>query len=351
MSLTLGELAVRFGCELRGDPGLRVDRVATLDAAAAGALCFLANPRYRRQLAQTRATAVVLAPAEADACPVAALLSANPYATYAHMASLLHPTVPPSAGVHASAVLASGAQVDATAQVCAGVVIGEGASIGPRCYVGPGSVLGAGVQLGADSRLQARVTLEHDVIVGVRALIHAGAVLGADGFGFARDGEGWTKVPQFGGLRIGDDVEIGANTTIDRGAIEDTVIEDGVKIDNQVQIGHNVRIGAHTVIAACVGISGSTRIGRRCMIGGATGIVGHLEICDDVALTGMSMVAHSISRPGIYSGGIPAEPARDWRRIAARLKRLDSYARRLARLERGRGVAGNELGIEDADDD
>jgi UDP-3-O-[3-hydroxymyristoyl] glucosamine N-acyltransferase len=177
--------------------------------------------------------------------------------------------------------------------------------------------------------------------------VHAGAVLGADGFGFARDGEGWTKVPQLGGVSVGSDVEIGANTTIDRGAIDDTVIEDGVKIDNQVQIGHNVRVGAHTVIAACVGISGSTRIGRRCMIGGATGIVGHLDICDDVAFTGMSMIAQSISRPGIYSGGIPAEDARSWRRLVARLKRLDSYATRLRRVERASGIGTGSTDSQD----
>jgi UDP-3-O-[3-hydroxymyristoyl] glucosamine N-acyltransferase len=189
--------------------------------------------------------------------------------------------------------------------------------------------------VGADCRLHARVTLESGTQLGARVCLQSGAVVGSDGFGFARDGAGWTKVPQLGRVRVGDDVEIGANTTIDRGAIEDTVIEAGVKLDNQIQIAHNVRIGAHTVIAACTGISGSTRIGARCMIAGAVGIVGHLDICDDVVVTGLSMVAHSISTPGVYSGGIPATPAVLWRRLVGRFKRLEALAERVRRLERG----------------
>jgi UDP-3-O-[3-hydroxymyristoyl] glucosamine N-acyltransferase len=188
------------------------------------------------------------------------------------------------------------------------------------------------------------------VTIGARALVYAGTVIGADGFGFARDGQGWTKVPQVGGVRIGDDVEIGANTTIDRGAIDDTVIGDGVKIDNQVQIAHNCVVGSHTVIAAFVGISGSTRIGKRCMIGGSTVFVGHLDICDDVAFTGNSMITRSISTPGVYSGGIPAEPARVWRRVVARFKRIDALAERVNRLERGSGARTTES-AEDAIDD
>jgi UDP-3-O-[3-hydroxymyristoyl] glucosamine N-acyltransferase len=222
--------------------------------------------------------------------------------------------------------------------VAATAVIGAGAQVGARSYIGPGCTLAAGAAVGSDCRLQARVTLERNVVLGDRVLVHAGAVLGADGFGFARDGAGWTKVPQLGGVRVGSDVEIGANSTIDRGAIDDTIIEDGVKIDNQVQIGHNVRIGAHTVIAACVGISGSTRIG-------------HLDICDDVAFTGMSMIAHSISKPGIYSGGIPAQDARSWRRLVARLKRLDSFATRLRRVERQGGIGSAATNQQDDNDE
>ncbi len=324
MGLTLGELAVQFGCELHGDPQLRVTRVATLAAADEGALSFLANPQYRRQLSGTRATAVVLDAASAADCPVAALVSANPYATYARMAAALHPASPLRPGVHAGASVDPAARIDPTAQVDAMAVIGAGARIGARCHIGAGSVIGAGAQLGADCLLYPRVVLADGVRLGERVIVHAGAVIGADGFGFAREGAEWIKVPQLGAVVVGSDVEVGANTTIDRGAIDDTVIEDGVKIDNQVQVAHNVRIGAHTVIAACVGISGSTRIGRRCMIGGKVGIAGHLDICDDVSFTGMTLVSHSIREPGVYSGAIPAEPARRWRRLVARFKRLDS---------------------------
>lgn len=334
MSLTLGELAVRFGCDLRGDPQQRVTHVATLAAAGSGALAFLANPQYRGQLQSTRATAVVLDAATAQYCPTAALISTNPHATYARIAALLHPPSPPVPGAHPRSVIEATAVVDSSAQIDALAVIGAGARIGPRCRVGAGCVIGAGAQLGADCRLYPQVCLADGVRLGDRVIVHAGAVIGADGFGFAREGAAWTKVPQLGSVSIGSDVEVGANSTIDRGAIDDTVIEDGVKIDNQVQIAHNVRIGEHTVIAACVGIAGSTRIGRRCMIGGAAGIVGHLDICDDVAVTGMSMVARSIAEPGMYSGGIPAEPARLWRRLVARLKRLDHHAARAGKAEK-----------------
>ena len=335
MGLTLGELAVRFGCELRGDPAASVQRVATLAGAAVGELAFLANPHYRSQLATTRASVVVLDAASAPLCPTAALIHSNPYATYARIAALLHPE--PAAAVGA----APGVQIDVSARVAVSASIGAGTVIGPRCMIGErvrigaGCVLGADVQVGDDSRLHARVTLESGTQLGERVCLQSGAVIGSEGFGFARDGERWTKVPQLGRVRIGADVEIGANTTIDRGAIEDTVIGAGVKLDNQIQVAHNVHIGEHTVIAACTGISGSTRIGARCMIAGMVGIVGHLDICDDVVVTGLSMVSHSISTPGVYSGGIPAAPAALWRRVVGRLKRLDALAGRVTRLERG----------------
>jgi len=334
MSATLGELAIRFGCELHGDPQQSVSHVATLAAAGAGSLSFLANPQYRRQLSATRATAVVLDAASAALCPVAALVCGNPYATYARMAAVLHPPAVPAPGVHPAALVDATAVVDASAQIDALAVIGAGARIGARCQVGTGCVVGRDAQLGADCRLHPRVVLADGVQIGARVIVHAGAVIGADGFGFAREGAGWTKVPQLGSVLIGCDVEVGANTTIDRGAIEDTVIEDGVKIDNQVQIAHNVHIGAHTVIAACAGIAGSTRIGQRCMIGGMVGVAGHLDICDDVALTGLTLASHSIREPGLYSGGIPAEPARRWRRLVARFKRLDQHAPRTGKAEK-----------------
>lgn len=347
MSVSIGELAVRFGCELRGDPGVEVERVATLADADAQSVAFVANPRYRTQLAATRAAVVVLDEASAAGCPCAALISANPHATFARIAAVLHPAPAGTPGVHPSAVVAPGAQIDPTAHVAALCVIGASARIGARAYVGPQCLIEEGVQVGADVRLVGRVTLCRGVSIGERTVIQPGAVIGGDGFGFAQDAGRWLKVPQTGGVRIGPDVEIGSNTTIDRGAIEDTVIEEGAKLDNLIQIGHNVRIGAHTALAACVGVSGSTSIGRRCMIGGQVGIGGHLTICDDVMITGCTMVSHSVSRPGVYSGGIPLEEAHTWRRLVGRFKRLEALAVRLKSLERRSGTAENL----DEDDD
>jgi len=338
MSIAVGELAVRFGCELVGDPDRRVQRVATLAAADPDSLAFLANPQYRRQLATTRAGVVVLDAASASLCPGAALISANPYATYARIAALLHPEPLAKPGVHPGACVDERASIAASASIGAQAVIGAHCRIGERVQIGAGCVLGEGVEIGADCLVHPRVTIERGVRLGVRVRVQSGAVIGSDGFGFARDAGGWVTVPQLGAVRIGDDVEIGANTTIDRGAIEDTVIGAGVKLDNHIQIAHNVQIGEHTVMAACSGISGSTRIGARCMIAGMVGIVGHLDICDDVIITGMSMVAHSIRTPGVYSGGIPAAPAALWRRLAARFKRSEALAQRVTRLERAAGM-------------
>ena len=346
MSLSLGELAVRFGCELHGDPATSIERVATLANADGGAVAFLANPRYRAQLADTRAAAVVTSVADAPGCKAALLLGENPYATYARIAALLHPAPPLAPGVHPTAIVAASAHIDPSAEVGAYSTVGARASIGARAFVGPHCHLDAGVSLAADVRLTARVTLGPGVQIGARSVLQPGAVIGADGFGFAPEKGTWLKVPQLGSVRVGADVEVGANTTIDRGAIEDTVIEDGVKLDNLVMIAHNVRIGAHTAIAACVGVSGSTSIGKRCMIGGAVSIGGWLTICDDVTITGTSMISHSISSPGVYSSGIPFEEARTWRRLVARFKRLGAFAERLRALERASGRPVAEEGSE-----
>ncbi len=319
---TLAALAVRFGCELRGDPDIEVDSVATLQGATGCSVAFLANLKYRRHLAATAAGAVVLQARFAAECPVPALISANPYATFARIAAELHPQPASAPGVHAAAHVDPGAHVATSASIAAGAVIEAGASIGERAVIGPSCVVMRDARVGDDSRLVAGVTLCRGVHVGARALLHPGVVIGADGFGFAPEPEGWVKVPQIGGVCIGDDVEIGANTTIDRGAIENTVIEDGVKLDNQIQIGHNVRIGAHTVVAGCSGISGSTVIGRRCIIGGMVGIAGHLTLGDDVHVTGLTLVSRSLSGPGVYSSGWPAEETRRWRRNVAQLRRL-----------------------------
>jgi UDP-3-O-[3-hydroxymyristoyl] glucosamine N-acyltransferase len=333
MSATLSELADRFGCALHGPAAARVTRVGTLTGADASAVAFLANPLYRSALASTRAGAVILAEHERVHCPVPALVAENPYAAYARVAEFLHPLQTVMPGIHATAAVAPDAVVAPTAEVRAHVSIGSGCNIGDGCLIGAGSVLGANVQVGAHTRLDSRVTLLDDVRIGRRCLLHAGVVIGSDGFGFARDREGWIKVPQVGSVTVGDDVEIGANTTIDRGTIEDTVIGDGVKLDNLIQIAHNVHIGAQTVIAAMSGIAGSTRIGQRCMFGGAVGIAGHVEICDDVMILMRSAVTRSIRKPGTYSSCLPAEEAGHWRRNAARFNQLDRLVRRIRALD------------------
>jgi UDP-3-O-[3-hydroxymyristoyl] glucosamine N-acyltransferase len=323
MATTLGELAVRYGLELAGDPGLAIEGVAALAAATPGKLSFCTGPKYRKQLAATRATAVVVSRELAAECPVAALISERPYASFARIAAGLHPPAAVKAGIAPGAQVAGSATIAASAWIGPHAVVGAGVVIGERCSIGPHCVIEDGARLGDDCRLQARVTICHDVSVGERCVFKPGAVVGGDGFGFAPDVDGFVRVPHIGSVRIGSDVDVGSNTTIDRGTIEDTVIEDGVKLDNQVQVGHNCRIGAHTVIAGCVGISGSSIIGSRCMIGGAVGIVGHLEIGDGVVVTGYSMVTHSLPGPGVYSSGLPAIEAAKWRRTVARLHRLE----------------------------
>ncbi|HUN25230.1 MAG TPA: UDP-3-O-(3-hydroxymyristoyl)glucosamine N-acyltransferase [Steroidobacteraceae bacterium] len=348
MSISLGELAVRFGCELRGDPRTLIDSVAPLAEAHGRALSFVADPRHARQLGATRAAAVVLDRATAERCPVAVLIAENPRATYARMAALLHPAERPAAGVHPTAAIAADARiapsahVGAFASIAARVTVAAGAVVGPHCSIEREA------EVAEDAWLVARVSVGRAVRIGARALVHPGAVIGSDGFGFAPDAGGWVKIPQLGSVRIGADVEIGANTTIDRGAIGDTLIEEGVKLDNLIQIGHNVRIGAHTVIAGCTGISGSTTIGERCMIGGAVSVSGWLSICDDVTIGGATIVTHSISRPGVYSGAVPFEDARTWRKLVAHFKRLTALNDRVAALERrDRDARGGERGEKD----
>jgi UDP-3-O-[3-hydroxymyristoyl] glucosamine N-acyltransferase len=338
VSVSLGELAVRFGCELHGDPDARIERVATLANADARSLTFLANPRYRAQLAETRAGAVVTTAADAPRCKAALLVCENPYATYARIAALLYPPPALVPGVHPTAIVAASARIDPSARVGAYATIGERVTIGARAFVGPHCNLDEHVSLAADVQLVARVMLGPGVQIGARSVLQPGVVIGADGFGFAPEKGTWLKVPQVGSVRVGADVEVGANTTIDRGAIDDTVIEDGVKLDNLIMIGHNARIGAHTIIAACTGISGSTSIGKRCLIGGAVGFAGHLTIADDVVITARSSVSHSITRAGVYSSTLPTEEAHTWRRLVARFKRSDLLEERLRRLERASGM-------------
>lgn len=332
MGLTLGELAARVGAQLHGDAACVIDSVAALDRARPGSIAFLNHPRFRRYLRDTAASAVILCADDLTDCPVSALVSDNPHATYAQVAGLLYPAEAVTPGVHASAVVATDCEIAASAWVGPQAVIEQGARIAADVFIGPGCVVGARARVGAGSRLLANVTIGHDVRIGQRALIFAGAVIGSDGFGFAKQGGAWLRVPQLGTVVIGDDVEVGANTSIDRGALDDTVIEDGVKLDNQIQVAHNVRIGAHTAIAGCVGIAGSARIGKRCTVGGGVGISGHLEIVDDVHLTGMTFVTRSITEPGVYSSGMPAETNRQWHRSIARYRQLDDMARQIKQL-------------------
>lgn len=329
----LRELAAQLGVAYDGNGDHELGGVATLARAGPQQLSFFANRRYRSQLADSSAGAVVLAPADRALFAGAVLLSDNPYLTFARAAAALHPAPSLLPQRHPQASVHPDARLGADVRIEAGAVIEAHVQIGDRVVVGAGCYLGEGVSVGDDTRLAPRATLLAGTQVGARCLIHSGAVLGADGFGLANDRGVWVKVPQLGRAVVGDDVEIGANTTIDRGALDDTVIGNGVKLDNLIQVAHGVRIGDHTAIAACVGISGSTVIGRHCVIGGGVGFVGHLEICDRVIVTGMSMVAQSITRPGVYSG-IPAEDARRWRRNVGRFHQLDELARRLLRLER-----------------
>ena len=330
----LGRLAERLGAELRGDPDRVVRAIAPLGVAGEGDLSFLANRRYLNDLRTTRASAVILGPGDVDASPTAVLVLSNPYLGYAHAADLMADFPPAVPGIHPSAVVDPRADVSPEASIGPLAVIGSGARVGAGARVGPGSVVGPGAVVGDETRLVAKVTICRGVRIGARCLLHPGAVVGADGFGLANDRGTWVKIPQLGSVLLGDDVEVGANTTIDRGALQDTVIEDGVKIDNQVQIAHNVVIGPDTAIAGCVAIAGSVRIGARCIIEGAAMISGHLELADDVHVTGGSAVAKSITRSGVWSSGMPAQESHVWRKMWIRMQKLDDYARRLSRLER-----------------
>jgi len=326
------DLADRFGLTLHGDGAVQVSGVATLAQAGPGDLGFLANPRYRAQLQMTRAEVVVMRAADAEAYAGNGLIADDPYAAFARIAALFETPSTAEPGVHPSAVVDPSAQIDQQAQIGPLVSIGARSRVEAGATIGPGCVIGADCVVGAGSRLVARVTLVTRVRLGERVLIHPGAVLGADGFGLAmhQPVQGdchWLKVPQLGGVVIGNDCEIGANTTIDRGALDDTVLEEDVRLDNQIQIGHNVHIGAHTAMAGCAAAAGSAKIGRYCLIGGGAGVLGHLELCDHVVVTAMSLVTHSIREPGEYSSGTPLMTNRSWRKSAARFKQLDAIAR------------------------
>ncbi|MDR2872294.1 MAG: UDP-3-O-(3-hydroxymyristoyl)glucosamine N-acyltransferase [Xanthomonadaceae bacterium] len=332
-SYTANELAERFSLQLHGNGDIRVSGVATLARAGRTQLAFLSNAHYRRQLADTHAGIVVLNAEDAEAVSGTALVAKNPYVAFAKIAALFETPAHHAAGIHPTAVIDPSAEISPTAHIGPLVSIAARARIEAGCMIGAGSVIGEDCIVGAGSELIARVTLVTRVRLGQRTRIHPGAVLGADGFGLAMDAGHWIKVPQLGGVSIGDDCEIGANTCIDRGALDDTVLDADVRLDNLIQVGHNVRIGAHTVIAGGTGIAGSTHIGRYCLIGGHVGIAGHLEIGDKVTVLGKSMVSHSIREPGQYSSSIPAVDSKAWRRTVARLRRLDRRTPRTSNHE------------------
>ncbi len=333
-SYRLGEIAEALGAELRGDPDTRVTGLATLQAAGPDQLSFLANPAYAKYLTDTRAAAVIVSPAAAGDNPTNVLLLDNPYLGYARLSHWFDPAPVAPPGIHPSAVVDPDASVPASASIGPNAVIEAGVVIGEQVAIGAGSVVGARTTIGAGSVIRPRVSLAHDVVVGQRCHILSGAVIGSDGFGFANEKGQWHRIAQLGRVILGDDVEVGANTTIDRGALDDTVIGNGVKLDNLIQIAHNVRIGDHSAMAAMVGISGSTKIGSHCVFGGASGVAGHLEIANQVHLTGMTLVTGDIREPGVYSSGTSADTNRRWRKNAVRFRQLDTLARRVKELEK-----------------
>lgn len=329
----LEDIVTRFGGRVLGNAGVLISQIATLDSAKADQIAFLANSKYRAQLDTTHAGAIILGVADAEATTLPRIVCENPYAYFAKLSAFLNPLPQVVAGIHPSAVVGDGVIISPSAQIDAHVVIGEGAKIGANSVIMAGCNIGAGVVIGENARLYPRVVVYHDCVLGNNLIAHSGVVIGADGFGIAMDEGRWLKIPQIGRVVIGNDVEIGANTTIDRGALDDTVIEDDVKLDNQIQIAHNVRIGAHTAIAGCVGIAGSTSIGRYCRIGGSAGILGHLQIADYVEISSFTLVGKSIRERGSYCGIFPFSSTKVWSKNAAQLRHLDELADRVKQLE------------------
>jgi len=334
---TLAEIASRLGGRIAGNPDVVIEQVGTLERAHSRQIAFLSNPRYRSKLAVSRAGAVIVDEAAEELTSLPRLVSANPYATFARVSQLFNPPVPVVPGIAPTATVSRRAEVDPTAWIGPGAVVEDDARLGARVSVGAGCHIGRAACIGTDSRLFPSVVVYHGCTVGARTVLHSGVVVGADGFGIARDGESWLKIPQIGAVVIGDDVEIGANTTIDRGAIEDTVVGDGVKLDNQIQIGHNCRIGPHTAIAGCVAIAGSARIGAHCTIGAASVILGHLSIADRVHVSAGTVISRTIREPGTYTGMFPFNDHASWARNTAHVRHLDELAQRIKALEKRLG--------------
>lgn len=330
---SLKEIAARFGGLLLDNIETTVNQIATLENAQVGHLTFLASAKYRPLLTTTRASAIIIGTTDAEATSLPRIVCDNPYVYFAKVSAFLNPPALVVPGIHPSAVIEIGTHIDPTAEIGPNVVIGTDTRIGAGCAIMEGCSIGAGVTIGMDARLYPRVVVYHNCVLGNRLIAHSGVVIGADGFGIAMNEDRWLKIPQIGRVVIGDDVEIGANTTIDRGALDDTVIEEGVKLDNLIQIAHNVRIGAHTAIAGCVGIAGSAIIGRHCRIGGGTGILGHTQISDHVEISSYTMIGKSIREPGTYTGIFPFSTHDVWRKNAAQLRHLDELANKVKMLQ------------------
>jgi len=333
MQYTLSELAEQTGAGLSGSGDIIIEKVADITSGEQGSIVFVSNAKYTKHLKTTDASAVIITDKMLQSCDKPALVTENPRVVFSKVALLLNPLPKVEPWISPHAVIAEDADVDPSSRIEACVVIQSGVSIGPGTWLSPGCVLEKNVRIGANTRLFANVTIGEGCTVGDNTILHSGAVIGADGFGFVWDQDAYMKVPQLGSVCIGNSVEIGANTTIDRGAIGDTIVEDGVKIDNLVQLGHNDHVGEHTTMSGQSGISGSVKIGRKCVIGGGVGIGDNLEITDNVILAGRSNVANSIKEPGMYAAVIPVVEARKWRRILARIKQLDELAKRIKALE------------------
>lgn len=339
-SKTLAELAEGLNVTIQGDPNCRIQGVCTIQQARPGYITFLMNPLYKKYLPTTTASAVILLPDDAKLCPANALISGDPYYTYAMVGRYFDDKPMPPEGIHPTAVIGDNCEIDPSASIGPNCVIYDHVKVGPHVVIGANSVIGEYSEIGEHSYLNPNVTLYHRTFLGKRVLIGSGTVLGSDGFGFAKNKGIWHKVPQLGCVVIEDDVEIGANCAIDRGAIDNTIIQSGVKLDNHIQIGHNVRIGENTAMAALVGVCGSTEIGKNCLIGGQTGFAGHIHVTDNVVVTGGSGVTNSIREPGVYSSGMHGVVTnREWKRNNARIHRLDKLMERVKELE----LALNEI--------
>ncbi|WP_175623849.1 UDP-3-O-(3-hydroxymyristoyl)glucosamine N-acyltransferase [Pseudocolwellia agarivorans] len=332
-NFTLAEIAKEIGATVNGDENCQVNSLATLANAKTGQIAFLANKKYRQQLNHTQASAVIINKECLDDVPTNALIMDNPYLGYALTAQLLDTTPKPSSSIHSSAVIHSSVALGENVSVGANAVIEAGVALADNVIIGAGCFIGENTSIGSHTAMWANVSIYHNVKIGTHCLIQANTVIGSDGFGYAPVGGKWLKIPQLGSVIIGNNVEIGASTTIDRGALDDTIIEDNVILDNQIQIAHNVVIGAGTAMAACSVIAGSTTIGKNCTIAGLVGINGHIEIADNCIFTGMSMVTKSMTKPGVYSSGMPVSPNKEWNKMNARVRRLDSISKRLSTLE------------------